>query len=148
MESTTEIVSLFEKRPWLVVAAFAIGLVVRLLKDDIKGTPNVPSNRRVFCALGLGVLSGLLEKKLGPSVGSAAVTWIGGLLGGLGSAVAAITGHNVLIDALRGGREIPVPFLTKPGISPSPGKPPSIPPPAADGEKKSDSNEKVKEEQS
>jgi hypothetical protein len=123
------IVKLIEERPWILVAAVVIGLLGRLVKDDVKGVPNVPPRWRVWLVIALGVLSGLVEKKWGHGLGGKEISWIGGVVGGLLSAALAIVGHNTIIASLRGGKEIPVPWLTKIGVPPAHGKPPSIPPP-------------------
>ena len=124
-----EMVRWAHERPWILVAAIVIGLAGRLVKDDIKGVPNVPPRGRVWLALALGLLSGLAERKWGPKFEPMQVSWMGGVLGGLASSALAIVGHNALIESLRKGREIPIPWLTLVGVSPGPGKPPTIPPP-------------------
>ncbi len=114
---------LVEKHPWPVVSTFLVGLVVRLMKSDTKIPIDIPSRYRIWSALGVALVLATLghfafeKAPWGTALAEGLVTWI-----------LAVLGHNVVIDSLRGGKEIPIPYLTKPGVPPSPGKPPSIPP--------------------
>lgn len=115
---------LVTEHKWVGVAAIVIGVVVRLMKSDTKIPINIPTQYRVWLALGLGIVSGVLEAV---ATGKA---WTPAIVDGLVSAAIAIVGQNAIIDSLRGGKEITVPGLMVPGASPAPGKPPSIDPPA------------------
>lgn len=127
-EEAQAVVDMVAKRAWVPLAALVVGLIVRLLKSDTKVPIDVPPRVRVWLALGLGVLSGVLEAV---ATGRA---WGDAIVGGVVSAALAILGQNVVIDSLRGGRELTIPGLIKPGVPPGPGKPPSIrPPPASPG---------------
>ena len=115
---------------WLAIATIVIAFVVRLLKSDTTIPIDVPPRVRVWLALGLGILAGILNK-----VANEGTPWRDALLWGLSAAVAAIVGHVTVIDSLRAGREFVIPGLTKPGVPPGPGKPPSIrPPPMGDSD--------------
>lgn len=120
----TDLANLIAQRKWVALAAVVIGLIVRLLKSDTKIPVDVPPQLRVWLALALGAASGALDKL----VEAGNTTWTTALLNGLVAAVLAIVSHNLVIDSVRGGKELVVPGLIKPGVSPSPGNPPSIPP--------------------
>lgn len=113
---------LIAERKWVLLSALVIGFVVRLLKSDTKIPIDIPSKYRVWLALALGLVSGVLEKA---AVG---LSWKDAILNGLAAWVIAVLGHNTVVESLRGGKEINVPGLVKPGVPPSPGKPPSVPP--------------------
>lgn len=87
---------------WPIVAAFVVGAIVRLVKSD-KVPVNVPSRWRPLLALALGVLSGAAEAVI------AGTQWPDALLGGVISALVASGGHEVIIEAIRGGREVGAP---------------------------------------
>jgi hypothetical protein len=87
---------------WVLIAAAIIGLVVRLLKEDT-WLPTLPPRARAAYALGLGAASGLLEHVF------AGTPWKQALLGGVVAATLATFGHDVVIQGLRGGRELPLP---------------------------------------
>lgn len=114
---------LIAQRKWILVAAIAIGLVVRLLKSDTRIPIDIPTRWRVWLALGLGIVAGVLER-----VGTGEGRWSTAIADGLVASLLAIVAQNTMIDSLRGGKEIVVPGLIKPGVSPAPNKPPSIPP--------------------
>lgn len=119
-----EILKLALAHKWLAVSVIAIGSAVRLLKSDTKIPIDIPPKYRVWLAMLLGVVSGVMESV------STGMPWKQAILNGLSAAMVAVLGHNVIVDSMRGGKEFAVPWLTIPGAPPSPGKPPSIPPPA------------------
>lgn len=85
---------------WLGVAAVLIGLVVRLLKSDIPWTSTIPARWRPVLALGLGAVAAAFDAVLGGA------SWPDAIKVGLGAAAAAIVGHDVVIEGLRGGKEL------------------------------------------
>lgn len=107
---------------WVAVAAIVIGLLVRVVKSDIKIPINIPPAARPWLALGLGLLSGVLEKA------ATGRTWTSAIVDGVVSAVIAMVAHDAVIGGLRGGKEIPVPGLMIPGAAPGPAKPVTVPP--------------------
>lgn len=113
-----DLVKLIEERKWVPIAAFVIGLAVRLLKSDTV-LPTIPPQWRFWMAMGLGVASGTLEKV------TEGVTWTSALTGGIISAVMAVIGQNAIVESLRGGKELPLlpKALLIPGAAPAPGKP-------------------------
>lgn len=108
---------------WLVGSAILIGLLVRLLKSDTKIPIDIPGKYRVWAALGLGVVSGVVNSL------ATNKPWLPAFLEGVASAGLAIVGQNAFIESLRGGKELVIPGLIKPGVPPAPGKPASIDPP-------------------
>ena len=119
------VVDMIQKRAWLPIGALSIGLVMRLLKTDIKIFPSIDNPRfRIWACFALGQAAGTLEAIIAGKTYKEAIIW------GLTQSVLAIVGHNAVIESLRGGKEFVVPGLTKPGVAPSPGSPPSIPVPA------------------
>ena len=105
---------------WVALAALAIGTLVRSMKEDSPVLPiNVPARWRPLLAILLGVASGVLQKA------AAGTAWRVALAGGVVSGVAAIVGHDILIESLRGGKEMPW------GARKSEDAKPSIPPVAA-----------------
>lgn len=95
---------------WFAVLALTIGFVVRMGKPDVVG-PSLPSKWRAPVAIAVGITGGfvvpMLQKLAGGSAPKDALVW------GLGAAFAAIAGHDIGIEGLRDGKEIPVPFLMK-----------------------------------
>jgi len=98
---------------WLAVSALVIGLLVRLLKSDTWG-PTLPAKYRPWAALALGCASAVLEKVM------AGASWQTALVDGLGSALAAVAGHDLVVESLLGGKELPVPGLMKNSPPPMP----------------------------
>lgn len=95
------LLSALSSHKWIVVAALVITALVRLFKSD---TPLpfgwvVPPRYRVWLALGLGIVAGVLN------AGIAGTPWQTAILQGLGAAISAILGHEFLVESLRGGRE-------------------------------------------
>lgn len=93
---------------WIPFASLAIGLLVRLSKDDVKPWPNIPARWRVWYVFALGVASAVLEKVVLPGA-----TWESALYDSLAAAIAALIGHQTIIASLAGGKEIPIPGLMK-----------------------------------
>lgn len=92
---------------WLPLAALVIGFLVRIAKNDVPVPVNIPARYRSIAAIALGILSGVVQAIVaGVSIPMA-------LLQGLGAAMTAIAGHDVLIEGVRGGKEIDVVALAK-----------------------------------
>lgn len=92
---------------WYALAAVLIGLVIRLLNEDTKIPITIPPRLRAPLALALGIVTGLLGKLADGQTWTSALTW------GVGAAVTAIMGHVLVIKSLAGGKEVPLPGLTK-----------------------------------
>ena len=117
-----QLVALIGERKWVPLAAIVIGFATRLIKDDTKIPINIPADARIWFVLGLGVVSGVLEKVI------EGTTWTAALVGGAISVAIAVLTHETLIASIRKGKEIPVPGLMIPGASPSPHAPATVPP--------------------
>lgn len=92
-------------RNWILVTALTIGACVRLLKSDTKIPINLPPAWRPRAAMALGIVSSVLVKV------QAGTSWKAALIAGALAGVTAILGHELVIDRLFGGNEIPVPGL-------------------------------------
>lgn len=106
-----------------VLLALIIGLLIRLMKSDTKLPLDIPPAARKYVAALLAVGGAVVERlamhvPIGQAIVDAICAW-----------AIAEWGHTIIVDGLRGGKELPIPGLMIPGASPSPGKPPSIPPP-------------------
>lgn len=110
-----------------VLLAMMIGFLVRLMKSDTKLPIDIPPAARKYVALSLAV-GGAVAEKLAMGVPTSQA-----LFDGVMAWAMAEWGHKILVDDLRGGKEIPVPFLMLPGEAPGPGKPITIPPKKNDG---------------
>jgi hypothetical protein len=90
---------------WWGVAAVVIGILVRCTKDDrlVAWIPvSVAARWRPLLAVGLGIISGVVEAI------AAGTVWPVALIGGIGSAITAMSAHAVVISSLRNGRELGV----------------------------------------
>lgn len=114
------IATLIAERKWIPLSAIAIWIVVRLLKSDTKLPFDVPGTWRAPLAGALGIVAGVLEMV---ATGTA---WHIAIVDGLLAAAIAAYGHDVIIGSVRGGKEIPVPFLMREGTRPAPGKPVTV----------------------
>lgn len=118
MDAATLII-LCKAHAWLPLSAFGIGLVVRLLKSDTVLPINIPPKYRLWLALGLGVVAGVLDKA------AQGIDWPTAIVGGLVAGGMAVIGHDGIVESLRGGKEIPMPasLMVKdpPGGSDPPG---------------------------
>lgn len=83
---------------WFSLTAIVIGGIVRLLKSDTP-LPTVPPRLRPWLALGLGLLAGVLQAV------TTGTPWLQALGSGFSAAVTAITGHELVVESLRGGVE-------------------------------------------
>lgn len=93
-------IELANQHKWWALAATVIGLTVRLLKNDGPIPITIPAKYRPWLAIGLGIVAGCIEKI------SMGTPWKTALVGGLVAGFAAISGHQLLVESARGGREI------------------------------------------
>lgn len=119
---STALLALVSQHKWVPLAALVIGIIVRLLKSDTKIPIDIPPRLRVWLALALGAGSAVLEAV------TTGLSWKESILNGLLSTGLAVLGQNVVIDSVRNGKEFNLPGLIKPGVSPSPDAPPTLPP--------------------
>ena len=95
---------------WAPVIAVIVGLVVRLVKDD--GAKLPAPWRAPFAALVAITITASAA-----IVGGGA--WQGVLENGLISFALAVIGHETIVEGVRGGVEIPMPFLKPANQAPS-----------------------------
>lgn len=118
-----QIASLIEHRKWVPIAGVVIWFLTRLLKSDThRWLPSVPGRWRPLVPFAFGLASSVAEALI---LGK---PWVSALVGGVVSAVQALAMQDVLINALRGGKEVPVPGLMVEGARPAPDKPVTVPP--------------------
>lgn len=102
-----QLFDLIADHQWVAVAALVVGFLVRAIKSDTRLPITLPPRVRPWLALGLGAVSGVLEHVV------TGVSWRDALLGGLASALAAMAGHDVLVEGVRRGREVRMPGMMK-----------------------------------
>jgi hypothetical protein len=101
-----QLLTLANGHAWIPLAAVAVGFIVRLSKSDkaVAWLPvNIPAAYRPWLSLGLGVVSGALAKL------AAGRSWPEAVIGGIFAGVLPITGHELFVESLRGGREVGLP---------------------------------------
>lgn len=97
-----KIVDLVVDNKWLPVGSLIIGLIIRLFKDDTK-FPTVPPRVRTLLALILGTIAAVIDKI------STGTSYEKALLWGIVAASISIIGHDLFIEGVRNGKEIPLP---------------------------------------
>lgn len=105
--SVEQILDMWKSGGWVPFAALAVGLIVRVTKEDTKLPIDIPAKWRPMVAIVAGALLGAFEKVI------AGGAWKDALLGGAAAAVLAIAGHYLGVDVARGGKDIPVPGMMK-----------------------------------
>lgn len=103
---------------WIPLAAVVIAVLVRLAKSDrvVQWFPIAISPRwRAWAAVVLGVMAGVVQKL------AAGGKWTAALVGGLVAGIAAVSGHELLVEGLRKGRDF--------GVAKEPPPPPGTEPP-------------------
>ena len=102
---------------WIPIASIVVGGLVRLSKTDVwvKWFPvNLQPKIRPWAALVLGAASAAIGHLTGGG------TWPEAIAGGLMAGLGAIAGHELIVESVRGGRDLGVPkeppmFPTKEG---------------------------------
>jgi hypothetical protein len=85
----------------IAISALLIGAAVRALKSDsLPSWLNIPPRVRPWLAIGLGQVLTAVE-----AVG-AGTPWKDAVLHGLAASLAAMLGHDTLVEGARGGREL------------------------------------------
>jgi uncharacterized membrane protein len=92
---------------WVPIIAVVVGLLVRLVKDDTKLAGSLPSWFRPYFALILSAMGVAAGGVLG------GIPWQSAIEQTLMAFATAVLGHHAIVEGLRGGKEIPVPGLTK-----------------------------------
>jgi hypothetical protein len=114
---------------WIPLSALAVGALVRLAKSDqaVKFFPvAIAPLWRSWAAVILGVLFGVVHRL------AAGGTWGEAIVGGVAVGITAISGHELIVESIRKGRDIGIAKQPPPppGSLPPPQKPLSIKPPA------------------
>lgn len=117
---------LIAQHKWVAVSAIVISFAVRILKSDTV-LPTIPPRARIWFAIGLGIVAGVLEKV------ATGTTWTKALVDGVVAALLAVVSHEAIIASLRSGKEFPIPGLMVEGKTPSPTAPITVEPPVAPG---------------
>lgn len=122
-----QIIDLTVHYKWWALATLVIGLIVRLLKDDTK-LPTFPAKWRSLLAIFLGIVAGVIDKI------ASGTSYKHAMLGGLIASFVSIVGHDVFIEGIRNGKEIPLPraLLDKSNL---------VPPPIAEPESQKDKDQ-------
>lgn len=97
--SITEILAALRAHQWLAVSVFVIGMLVRLSKAGVLDEL-IPAKARPWLALGLGLISGVLDHIV------AGGAWGDALLGGVVSGALAIAGHQLTVESMANGVEV------------------------------------------
>lgn len=87
-------------------------VIVRLLKEDVTFLPTVPKQYRGWLIMALTMVSATLQAKLGN------LAWSDAITNAVSSALAAMLGHEVVVNNLRGGVDLPVPGVPAPVPTP------------------------------
>jgi hypothetical protein len=121
---TQSLYGLLVTHQYALFAALVVGGLVRLTKNDTTLPVDVPPQWRKALALALSLAAAALEKY------ALHADWKKALFDGALAWFAAEWGHHLVVDQLRGGRELPIPGLMVPGSRPGPRKPVTLPPDA------------------
>lgn len=125
------VIGFVKNNPWIAVTALCIWFAMRTIQSDIKFFPTVPARFRIFC-LPAFTLAAMPLSFYGVAEAGGHVTWFAAVVGSLIAAWGSSYFHETIVEALRKGKAIPIPFLTIPGASPAPAAPPTKPLEAGD----------------
>jgi hypothetical protein len=98
-----QVSELAQSGEWIAIGAIGVGLLVRLSKSDKFAAwfpVNVSAQWRSWAAMGLGVVYGVLQAVAGGK------PWKTALVGGVVSALLAVSGHELIVESIRKGREL------------------------------------------
>jgi hypothetical protein len=128
MDDLSAAVALAKSHNWIPLTAVVVAALIRVAKSDraVAWFPVAVSPRwRAWAALLLGVALGVLQKL------ATGGTWLEAIVGGLVAGQVAISGHELVVEGLRKGRDIGVAKEPPPppGTVPPPPKPLSLKPP-------------------
>lgn len=107
IDAILQLVALAKAHAWLPIAAIVIGFFVRLTKDDapawLPSWARIPARWRPVAAAVLGQAAAVVDAL------TRGTPWLDATISGVLAAAIAVLGHGVLIEALRGGKEVPLP---------------------------------------
>jgi hypothetical protein len=107
LDMTPELAVLLLEHKWLPALAIVIGLLIRVLKGDVRG-PTIAKKYRAPLAFGLGLVLGVVQRRV------SGASWVHAILAGIVTGAMPILGHSLFIKRLRKGLELPIPGLMKP----------------------------------
>jgi hypothetical protein len=113
--------TLIVEHRWAALCALLAGVLVRLSKSDNLVPLNIPARLRPWIPVVFGVFGAVAEALANGK------PWSQAIVAGIFVALAPIAGHELLVESLRGGKELPVPGLMK-DDSKGPKDPPARPP--------------------
>lgn len=119
------VVALARAHSWVPLVAVIVAVLIRLAKSDnaVRWFPILVQPRwRPWLSLALGVTGGVVEKL------ASGGTWGEAIAGGLAAGLLPITGHELVVESLRNGRDVGVAKATPP--PPGPPTPLMFPPPS------------------
>jgi hypothetical protein len=98
------------KHPWVLIGSVLVGLLLRAFKNDSR------KRKRLYpwISLGLGILCGVGAHLLFKETAAASV------VGGLFVGVLPVSGHQLVVESLRNGKEIPFWLRLATGINAKP----------------------------
>ena len=102
------VLSWVQDHKWAPIIALIVGFAVRLLKDDTKLPASLPAIWRPWFALVLSMVGADCVAVLGGA------PWASTIETGAIACLLAILGHETVVEGVRKGIEIPIPWLTKP----------------------------------
>lgn len=136
MATVGQIIQAWQGKQYVLVGAFVIGLIVAASKTGWLGNwlaTQLPSQARPFLAVIVGILTVASTETI------SGVEWKLALLHSFYAAATAVLGHQMVVEGLRGGKEI---MPMRPG-TPAATIPPPPPPPPAGGSTTGDSGPPV-----
>lgn len=98
----------FLKEERVILAAFTIGLLIRFFKTDTRLPLNVPKEWQIRFVAILGIAMAVVDKT------SQGISFKQAIHEGLYAAAIAVFGHEVIIENIRKGKDVPLPLLMKP----------------------------------
>lgn len=102
-----QIVKLITDNQWrLLICVIVIGFIVRLSKGDVPWFPTIPSRWRPVFSLALGIAASIADHIANGT------PWKNAIVLGLIAGLVPVSGHEVIVNALRGGRDLPAPLST------------------------------------
>jgi hypothetical protein len=99
--------SILDTHKPLVLVALVVGALVRMLKDDHRFPITLSKRARPWVALLLGLVLGAVQQRL------AGATWLDAVCSGLLAGALPILGHQLGIESILGGKELPFPGTKK-----------------------------------
>jgi hypothetical protein len=96
-----QLFSLLLSQQWLALSALVIGALVRVTKSDtpLPSWMHIDASKRAYLAVALGLASSVLDALL------RGTPWPQAFMSGIAAALTAISGHELIVEGARKGRE-------------------------------------------